>query len=245
MLKKTFITLTAVLLSACAQVPPEKEDPRDPLQSINRPLYDFNMDVLDAYILRPVAVGYVEVTPAPVRRSVVNFTNNIVAPTDAVNAALQGKADKTGIAVARFLVNTTVGIGGLFDVATSLGLDYVDEDFGQTLGVWGVGDGAYVMLPGMGPSTVRNFTGDMVDNFVLPEIALTTPQTILVFALRVVETRASLIPQESLLNESLDPYTFVKDVYYQRQLYEVYDGNPPMQEEPEAEDYDDDFLENL
>ncbi|TMP87978.1 ABC transporter [Pseudoalteromonas ruthenica] len=245
MLKKTFITLVALVLSACAQVPPEKEDPRDPLQSLNRPLYDFNMDVLDAYILRPVAVGYVEVTPAPVRRSVVNFTDNISAPTDAINAALQGKADHTGISIARFLVNTTVGIGGLFDVASSLGLEYVDEDFGQTLGVWGVGDGAYVMIPGMGPSTARNVTGDIVDNVVLPEIALTTPQTILVFALKAVEARASLIPQESLLNESLDPYTFMKDIYYQRQLYELHDGNPPVKEEPEAQDYDDDFLENL
>lgn len=245
MLKKTLITLSALMLSACAQVPPEKEDPRDPLQSVNRPLYDFNMDVLDAYILRPVAVGYVEVTPTPVRRSIANFTDNISAPTDAINAALQGKADRTGIAMARFLVNTTVGIGGLFDIATSLGLEHVDEDFGQTLGVWGIGDGAYLMLPGMGPSTARNLTGDVVDNFVLPEIALTTPETILVFVLKAVETRASLIPQESLLNESLDPYTFVKDVYYQRQLYELYDGEPPLQEEAEAEEYDDDFLENL
>ncbi|WP_105200720.1 MULTISPECIES: MlaA family lipoprotein [unclassified Pseudoalteromonas] len=245
MLKKTLITLSALLLSACAQVPAEKEDPRDPLQSVNRPIYDFNMDVLDAYILRPVAVGYVEVTPAPVRRSIANFTDNIGAPTDAINAALQGKADRTGIAMARFLVNTTVGIGGLFDIASSLGLEHVDEDFGQTLGVWGIGDGAYLMLPGMGPSTARNLTGDVVDNFVLPEIALSTPETILVFVLKVVETRASLIPQESLLNESLDPYTFVKDVYYQRQLYELHDGNPPLVEEPEAEEYDDDFLENL
>ncbi|MFY8272859.1 VacJ family lipoprotein [Pseudoalteromonas sp. SSDWG2] len=245
MLKKITLIAMTVLLGACAQVPPEKEDPRDPLQSINRPIYDFNMDVLDAYILRPVAVGYVKITPAPVRSSIVNFTDNIDAPIDAANAALQGKMDRTGVALARFLVNSTVGIAGLFDVATSLGLESVDEDFGQTLGVWGVGDGAYVMLPGMGPSTARNLTGDVVDNFVLPEIALTTPQTILVFALRVVETRASLIPQESLLNESLDPYTFVKDIYYQRQLYEVYDGNPPLQEEPEAQEYDDDFLENL
>lgn len=245
MLKHKLVAGLALIFVGCAQVPAEKEDPRDPLQSVNRPLYDFNMDVLDAYILRPVTVGYVEITPAPVRRSIANFTDNIGAPTDAVNAALQGKADRTGISMARFLVNTTVGIGGLFDVASSLGLDYVDEDFGQTLGVWGVGDGAYLMLPGMGPSTARNLTGDVVDNFVLPEIALTTPQTILVFALKVVETRASLIPQESLLNESLDPYTFVKDVYYQRQLYELHDGNPPLKEEPKDQEYDDDFLENL
>ncbi|TMN34984.1 VacJ family lipoprotein [Pseudoalteromonas sp. S2755] len=243
MLKAVLTGLLALTIVGCAQVPEEKKDPRDPFQSLNRPLYDFNMDVLDAYILRPVAKGYVAVTPAPVRSSVVNFTTNIAAPTDAVNAALQGKPDHMAINVARFLVNSTVGIFGLFDVAKTLGLELKDEDFGQTLGVWGVGDGAYIMLPGMGPTTARNLTGDVVDNFVLPEIALTTPQTVLVFALRAVEARAALMSQEKLLNESLDPYTFLKDVYYQRQLYELFDGNPPIEEEPD--DFDENFLENL
>ncbi len=95
----------------------------------------------------------------------------------------------------------------------------------------------------MGPSTARNLTGDVVDNVVLPEIALTTPQTILVFALKAVEARASLMAQEGLLNDSLDPYLFIKDIYFQRQLYELFDGNPPIKEEPE--DFDEDFLESL
>ena len=231
MLKHSFTFLCLLVLAGCAQVPENKVDERDPLQSINRPLYDFNMDILDAYILRPVAVGYVEVTPVPVRNGIV------------INAGLQGKAGNAGVSLARFLVNSTVGVFGIFDVASSLGLELVDEDFGQTLGVWGVGDGAYIMLPAMGPTTARNLTGDVVDNFVLPEIALTTPQTILVFALKAVEARASLIPQEGLLNDSLDPYLFVKDIYFQRQLYELYDGNPPIKEEPE--DFDEDFLESL
>ena len=128
-------------------------------------------------------------------------------------------------------------------VASSLGLNRVDEDFGQTMGVWGIGDGAYLMLPAMGPTTARNLTGDVVDNFVLPEIALTTPQTVLVFALKAVEARASLMAQEGLLNDSLDPYLFVKDIYFQRQLFELYDGNPPIKEEPA--DFDEDFLESL
>lgn len=243
MLKHSFTFLCLLVLAGCAQVPENKVDERDPLQSINRPLYDFNMDILDAYILRPVAVGYVEVTPVPVRNGIVNFTDNISAPVDMINAGLQGKAGNAGVSLARFLVNSTVGVFGIFDVASSLGLELVDEDFGQTLGVWGVGDGAYIMLPAMGPTTARNLTGDVVDNFVLPEIALTTPQTILVFALKAVEARASLIPQEGLLNDSLDPYLFVKDIYFQRQLYELYDGNPLIKEEPE--DFDEDFLESL
>ncbi|MGO2479680.1 MAG: MlaA family lipoprotein [Pseudoalteromonas sp.] len=232
-----------MILSGCAQVPDEKVDERDPLQSFNRPMYDFNMDVLDAYLLRPVAVSYVAVTPVAVRSSIVNVTDNISAPTDVINASLQGKAGNAGISMARFLVNSTVGLFGLFDVASSLGLNIVDEDFGQTLGVWGVGDGAYLMLPGMGPSTARNLSGDVVDGFILPKITLTTPETVLVFALKAVEARASLIPQESLLNESLDPYIFMKDIYFQRQLYELHDGNPPIEKEPD--DFDEDFLDSL
>lgn len=244
MLKSITGVLAALVLSGCASVPPEKQDERDPLQSINRPIYDFNMEVLDEHILRPVAKGYLAVTNEPVRKSVLSFTTNIAAPTDAVNSLLQGKPKDMGINTARFLVNSTVGVFGLFDVASTLGLKHKDEDFGQTLGVWGLGDGAYLMLPGMGPSTVRNLTGDIVDKVVLPEIALSTPQTLFVFALRVIDTRATLMSQEKLLRESLDPYVFMKDIYFQRQLYELYDGEPPIVEE-EIEDFDEDFLENL
>ncbi|MBE0367450.1 VacJ family lipoprotein [Pseudoalteromonas sp. MMG013] len=244
MFKPIYSALIALtILSGCTSVPEEKKDERDPLQSINRPIYDFNMDVLDTYILRPAAQGYLAVTPTPVRAGLVNFTTNIAAPIDAVNAGLQGKPGDMGVNVARFLINSTVGVLGIFDVASNFGLEHKDEDFGQTLGVWGVGDGAYVMLPAMGPSTVRNVVGDVVDKVVLPEIALTTPQTLLIFALRAVEARASLMAQESLLKESLDPYVFMKDIYFQRQLYELHDGNPPVNEEPT--DFDEDFLENL
>ncbi|CCQ09692.1 Lipoprotein [Pseudoalteromonas luteoviolacea B = ATCC 29581] len=243
MIRAWFISIALIVISGCASVPPEKQDPRDPLQSLNRPIYDFNMDVLDAYLLRPAAVVYADYTPKPVRTGLVNFTTNITAPTDAINAALQGKAGDTGVNVARFLINSTVGVFGLFDVASHFGLKHVDEDFGQTLGVWGVADGAYLMLPGMGPSTARNFTGDIMDRAVLPELALTTPQSLVVFALRVLEARANLIAQEQLLNDALDPYLFIKDIYFQRQLFELYDGKPPIKEEPV--DFDEDFLDNL
>ncbi|MFC3031764.1 VacJ family lipoprotein [Pseudoalteromonas fenneropenaei] len=243
MLRTLLAAMAAIVMTGCATVPAEKQDPRDPLQALNRPIYDFNMDVLDAYILRPIAVGYVEYTPVPVRRGLVNFTTNLTMPTDIANAALQGKAEHTGINVARFLINSTLGLFGLFDVADSFGLKIADEDFGQTLGVWGVDDGAYIMMPAMGPYTSRNVAGDVVDNFVFPEIALSLPQSILLYALKSIETRAQLIPQEKLLNESLDPYLFMKDIYFQRQLSEVYDGKPPIKEEPV--DFDEDFLENL
>lgn len=245
------ITLIVVwgclLLTGCAQVPPEKEDARDPLQSINRPIYDFNMDVLDAYVLRPVAVGYSKITPQPVRNGLVNATNNLDAPIDATNSLLQGKVSNSGVNVARFLVNSTVGLFGIFDVASEIGLVEETEDFGQTLGVWGAGNGAYLMFPAYGPSTVRNMSGDMVDAFVLPSLTLGTPVTIGKWVIKVLEARASLIPQEALLNESLDPYLFMKDIYLQRQLYELYDGNPPLpqKEKTQEETANDDFFENL
>jgi len=230
-------------LIGCAQVPVEKQDEKDPLQAINRPVYDFNMDVLDAYVLRPAAVGYVTITPQPVRRGLVNFTENIGEPVDSINAALQGKTGNAGISIARFLVNSTVGLFGIFDVATEIGLSQVDEDFGQTLGVWGAENGAYLMLPGYGPSTVRNISGDVVDGFAIPSIALSLPQTLLRYTIQGLEARASLFPQEALLNEALDPYIFVKEIYLQRQQYELYDGNPPIEEDDD--DFDEDFLEEL
>ena len=238
--------LASLLLIGCAQVPPEKQDPRDPLQSVNRPIYDFNMDVLDAYVLRPVAIGYTKVTPQPVRNSLVNATNNLDAPIDATNSLLQGKVSNSGVNLARFLVNSTVGIFGIFDIASEIGLEEETEDFGQTLGVWGAGNGAYLMFPGYGPSTVRNIAGDVTDAVVMPSLALGAPLTLSKWVIKVLEARASLIPQEALLNESLDPYLFMKDIYLQRQLYELYDGNPPLPEKKtEDQEADEDFFENL
>ncbi|KPV97611.1 putative phospholipid-binding lipoprotein MlaA precursor [Pseudoalteromonas sp. P1-9] len=249
-IQSVFSLLAAVivlLLAGCAQVPPEKDDPRDPLQSMNRPIYDFNMDVLDAYVLRPAAVGYSKVTPQPVRNGLVNATNNLDAPIDATNSLLQGKVSNSGVSVARFLVNSTVGIFGIFDVASEIGLVEEPEDFGQTLGVWGADNGPYLMFPAYGPSTARNISGDVMDAFVLPSISLGTPATIGKWVIKVLEARASLIPQEALLNESLDPYLFMKDIYLQRQLYELHDGNPPLPkvEKTEEETANDDFFENL
>ena len=237
MLKNGVIFLIIFTLFGCAQIPEEKQDEKDPLQSLNRPVYDFNMDVLDAYILRPAALGYVTITPQPVRRGLVNLTENIGEPVDGI------KAGNAGISFARFLVNSTVGLFGIFDVATEIGLTQIDEDFGQTLGVWGAGDGAYLMLPGYGPSTVRNITGDVVDGFAIPSITLSLPQTLLRYTIQGLEARASLFPQEALLNEAIDPYIFVKEIYLQRQLYELYDGNPPIEED--EEEFDEDFLEEL
>jgi phospholipid-binding lipoprotein MlaA len=209
-------------------------DERDPFESFNRSIWTFNYDYLDEYLLRPATVGYMTVVPKPARSGLSNLVNNLNEPANFFNGLLQGKPKHSAISAGRFLLNSTVGLVGLIDVATPMGLDVKEEDFGQSLGVWGVGHGPYLMIPARGPTTVRNFTGDLVDNLYFPMSVLNTPQTIAKFTIGALSARESLMAQEKLLNGSLDPYAFVKDAYFQRQQYQLYDGNPPEQEVDEA-----------
>src|SRR5690606_22079911 len=146
------------LLPACATLPSGERDPRDPMERFNRSMYRFN-DTLDRNVARPVARAYVKVTPAPVRSGVSNFFRNLNTPTVIVNNLLQAKPRAFFTDTLRLVVNTTIGIGGLFDPASQLGIPAGDEDFGQTLGRWGVGSGPYVVLPFLGPSTARDTVG--------------------------------------------------------------------------------------
>ncbi len=216
-------------------------DPRDPLERINRPLWDFNYDILDAYLLRPATVGYMAVVPKPARTGLVNMVDNLGEPASFVNSVLQAKPKKAAVSVGRFLVNSTVGILGLFDVARDIGLNPAEEDFNQTLAVWGVGDGAFLMIPARGPSTIRDTTGTLVDNLYFPLSVLNTPLTITRAVIGALSSREQLMQVENMLNDSLDPYSFVKESYYQRQLFKIYDGNPPQPEET----LDDDLLDFL
>lgn len=210
------------------------QDERDPFESFNRSMWTFNYDYLDAYVLRPVTVGYMTVVPKPARTGLANLVNNLNEPANFINGLLQGKPKHSAISAGRFLVNSTVGLAGLIDIATPMGLDLKEEDFGQSLGVWGVGQGPFLMIPARGPSTLRNMTGEVVDNLYFPMSVLNTPQTIAKFTIGALSGREALMAQEKLLNDSLDPYAFVKDAYFQRQEYQLYDGNPPEQEVDEA-----------
>jgi phospholipid-binding lipoprotein MlaA len=209
-------------------------DERDPFESFNRSMWTFNYDYLDEYILRPATVGYIAVVPKPARTGLANLVNNLNEPANFINGLLQGKPKHSAISAGRFLVNSTVGLVGLIDVATPMGLDVKEEDFGQSLGVWGVGQGPFLMIPARGPTTIRNLTGDVVDNLYFPMSVLNTPQTIAKFTIGALSGREALMAQEKLLNDSLDPYAFVKDAYFQRQEYQLYDGNPPEQAVDEA-----------
>ncbi|MBB88276.1 MAG: hypothetical protein CMP06_13425 [Xanthomonadales bacterium] len=228
------LCLTVLFAAGCAHSP--TYDPLDPLEPVNRGIYKFN-DTADTYVLKPVAKGYVAVTPGFVRTGVTNFFGNLTYPLTIVNQFLQGKPADGFSDMGRFLVNSTLGIGGLFDPATPLGLSRHDEDFGQTFGKWGVGNGWYLMLPFLGPSTNRDLTGRIVAIPFNPTYYVSDGDVVLgLSALDIVNTRAMLLNADRLVRNQYDPYVFIRDAYLQRRRSQVYDGSPPR------EDFDfDDF----
>lgn len=213
----------------------------DPLESLNRKIWDFNYNYLDRYILKPVTQGYVAVMPQPARTGLYNAAKNIEEPASAFNNLLQGKPGDSAVSVGRFAINSTIGILGLIDVATSMGLERKKEDFGQVLGVWGVGTGPYLMLPALGPSDFRSLTGRIVDSYYWPSTVLEDPYVIGAKVVGIIEARASLIEQEENLNRSLDQYLFVRDAYFQRLQFEVSDGEIKQKSEQELEEEEEDF----
>lgn len=217
-------------------------DERDPFESLNRKLWDFNWNVLDKYLLRPLAVGYSEYLPRPAQTGVRNFVTNLEEPGYAVNSLLQGKFKHSGKAVGRFVINSTVGLLGLIDVADYMGIERHKEDFGQTLAVAGVGNGPYVMIPAYGPTTFRDGAGDFVDGQIFPLYLLDWPAALLKTGIKAVYTRADLIQQEGMINNSVDSYVFVKEVFYQNQTFKIYDGNPPL---PKEEEFDEALLDEI
>jgi len=220
----------SVLLSGCAH-----HNQRDPFEPLNRGIYAFN-DAVDSVVLKPVATGYREVVPQIVRTGVTNFFSNLDDIIVVMNGVFQGKLPQALSDTARFLINSTVGILGLIDVATHLGLEKHNEDFGQTLGYWGVGNGPYLVLPFFGPSSVRDGLGRLVDVKADHVRWLDHVRTRNQFlATRIVNTRANLLGTEKVLETAaIDEYVFVRDAYLQRRRSLVHDGNPP----PEKEDDD-------
>ncbi|WP_295579007.1 VacJ family lipoprotein [uncultured Lamprocystis sp.] len=226
------LVLPALLVAGCASNPDRVTDPRDPLEPFNRAVFRFNTDFDNAF-MRPLAKGYKAVTPEPVDRGITNFFGNIDDFTSFVNNILQFKMSRAGSDLGRIFMNSTVGILGFFDVATNAGLPSYKEDFGQTLGYWGIPPGAYFMLPIFGPSNLRDnvgFAGDIVTD---PFFSIETGQIYWGFAtLRIVDFRADrLTAGEILTDAALDPYVFLRDAYLQRRRNLVYDGNPPESED--------------
>ena len=199
-----------------------KGDPRDPWEGLNRSIFAFN-EAADRYVATPIARGYKTVTPGFVDTSIDNFFNNIGEFKNFTNNLLQGSLGDAGTDLSRFVVNTTVGVLGIFDVASYVGLERENEDFGQTLAVWGVGDGPYLMLPVLGASTLRDGVGRGVDSLSSPQRAV-EPESAdygLTF-LELVQNRAALLGAEDLI--SGDKYSFLKDAYFQRREFLINDG---------------------
>jgi phospholipid-binding lipoprotein MlaA len=216
------ILLAALALSGCATGNAPKADP---FEGINRGTFAFN-DAVDAAVLKPVAKAYQAVMPEFVRSGVSHVFTNVGEVAGSVNSLLQGKPVEAASSAGRFLVNSTLGILGLFDVATPMGLDRHDEDFGQTLGTWGVGSGPYLVIPLMGPSTVRDATGRGVDSFLgWARRVDHIPTRNSAYAVEVIDVRAHLLGAGQTLEEAaLDKYQFLRDAYLQRRLRAVHDG---------------------
>ncbi len=206
----------------------------DPWEGFNRAMFSFN-DAVDGAVLKPLAKGYKAVTPTPVQKGVSNFFSNLGEIGNITNNLLQGKWDQTASSTWRFIINSTAGWLGIFDVASELGLKKYDEDFGQTLAYWGVSSGPYLVLPFFGPSTVRDGTGrvfDMTYDDGISYLSLNSDEKTGLFALDVVETRTRLLNAESMIFG--DRYSFIRDVYLQNRTYEIYDGNIPQKSESDS-----------
>ncbi len=209
-------------------------------------MHKFNTDFDNAF-MKPIAKGYQLITPEPVDRGITNFFNNIADITSAVNNLLQFKLNRTGSDIGRIAVNSTAGVLGFFDVATNLGLPSYKEDFGQTLGYWGIESGPYFVIPILGPSSARDTVGLAGDIVVDPFFSINKDEVYWgVIGLRVIDRRADLLTASTILEEAaVDPYTFLRDAYLQRRRNLVYDGNPPeddafFDEFMDDEDYDED-----
>ena len=214
---------------------PSVAGPGDPYESVNRRVFAFN-EFMDRWVLKPVAEGYRWVTPGFVDRGVTNFFSNLGEIRNLLNSALQGDFRQAGSSTGRFLTNSTVGIGGLVDVASEVGLEYRREDFGQTLAVWGADGGPYIVLPFLGGSSIRDAFGRVPDVYLSP---LTYMDDVAwrnsLRALDLVDTRADLIDSEALL--SGDRYTFLKDIYEQRRQAAISNGVPSES----SYEFDEDF----
>jgi phospholipid-binding lipoprotein MlaA len=222
----TAATAAVFLLAGCATLPNGKADPRDPFERVNRSIYAFN-NGLDHAVVRPAARAWRAVMPRAVRTALSNFVTNLAYPGTVVNDLLQGKFTQGGRDFTRLLINTVFGLG-FFDPATRDGLERHDEDFGQTLGKWGVPAGPYVMLPILGPSSVRDAPTRLADDYTDVRHYFTNSYVRWgLLGINSLEVRASLLDLDAALDRSFDPYALIRNAWIQRREYLVRDGEVP------------------
>jgi phospholipid-binding lipoprotein MlaA len=240
-LTSSLIIITLFLASGCASnpsAPKEERSPADPWEPLNRQIHGFNRG-LDTVTLKPLAKGYAKIIPKFLRTGIRNFSSNLRTPLNAINSFLQGKPEYGISETGRFITNSTFGILGIFDVATKMGAEKHNEDFGQTFAAWGVPDGPFVVVPILGPRTLR-------DALAIPLNILADPLIWYdnsavrdkLYLIRLIDVREKLFAAESLLEGSQDRYLSTREAYLQNRLYLIYDGDPPTND-----DFYEDFME--
>ncbi|MCG9575509.1 VacJ family lipoprotein [Vibrio tubiashii] len=243
-----WILLLTLGLAGCASAPEDESafsEPEvyDPMESFNRSMWAINYEYLDPYFVRPVSLAYVNYVPSPIRTGISNFLGNLDEPSSMVNNLIMGNGEKALDHFNRFWINSTIGVGGLIDIASEAGItDHNEKSFSDAIGHYGVGNGPYVMVPGYGPWTVREAT-DTVDKMYVPLSFLNFWAGLGKWALEGMETRAALVNQEALLDNSPDPYAVARDAYLQRQDYnaEIEKDNYNHEEEEYLDEYLEEF----
>jgi phospholipid-binding lipoprotein MlaA len=223
------LLLQLLLLAGCASQPATMTDPeRDPWEAYNRKIHTFNMG-FDKAIFRPVARGYDAIVPDAPQRGVRNFFKNLSYPVTFINLILQGKFQDSLTATGRFLMNSTVGGLGFVDVASKVDIPNYDEDFGQTLAVWGWRDSRYLVMPIFGPYTARDFIGRGFYGYFHPiSYAVREYNNYIPLVVDLISLRAELLPFQAELDAASDPYVLVRDVWLQNREYKIYNGDPPQ-----------------
>jgi len=239
-----------MLMGGCATTESSQEIPQqevvrvahDPWEPLNRGMYAVH-DTIDRFTLKPIARGYKAVIPSFARRGVTNFSQNLMTPRSSINNFLQGKIGPGFSDLGRFIINSTFGVLGLFDIATAEGIPVYDEDFGQTLAVWGIPEGPFLFIPILGPNTLLDAVSIPVDLLSDPLIHYDNASVRdKIYGLRVIDLRARLLTAEVLLEGSKDPYLTLRESYLQNRRFQVHDGNPPSTEE--EDDLFDEFFED-
>ena len=235
-----------MLMGGCATTGTSKQEvvraEYDPMEPLNRGMYVVH-DTLDRFTLRPIAIGYRAVVPSFARRGVTNFSQNLITPRSMINNFLQGKPGPGFSDLGRFIINTTLGIGGLIDVATAQGMPVYDEDFGQTLAVWGLPEGPFLFIPILGPNTLLDAVSIPVDLLSDPLIHYDNSSVRdKLYILRAIDLRARLLTAEALLEDSKDPYLTLRESYLQNRRFQIHDGDPPSTKE--EDDLFDEFFED-
>lgn len=215
-----------LVLTGCAGTGPDY----DPYETVNRKIHAFN-EVVDDAVVKPVATAYQAITPGFVDQGVTNVSANLDDAGSALNSMLQLKINAAVDAAMRVAVNSIIGVGGLVDIASEMGIEKHEEDFGQTLGKWGVESGAYLVLPLLGPSSVRDALGTGAGVFTDPLFYLPAKVQYPARGIQALDRRADLLSVETILDKAaLDEYSYVRDAYLQRRQYRVHDGNPPEED---------------